>query len=119
MKKDLNYYAKEFVEGKLEQQRGEWESLGRPFVRKQEKRYTRALEKLMESEEGVEVLSKLLSHESPTVALTAAVYLLDTSAEIRAVETLREYARGPEEDFHAHCARLRLADWKKQKAQKR
>jgi hypothetical protein len=119
MKKDLNYYAQEFVEGLLEQQRGIWESLGRPYIKKQEKRYSRAVEKLIEAEEGVEELIKLLSHKSPTVALTAAVYLLDTSAEMSAVEVLREYAKGPEEDFHAHCARLRLADWKKQKAQKR
>jgi hypothetical protein len=119
MRKDLDYYAQEFIEGKLEQQRGEWESLGRPFVRKQEQRYTRAVDKLVESEDGVEVLAKLLSHESPAVALTAAVYLLDTSAQARAVDALRDYAKGPEEDFYAHCARLRLRDWKKQKAQKR
>ena len=117
MKKDLNYYSREFVEGLLEQERGIWESLGRPYVRKQEQRYSRAVDKLRESEEGVEVLVKLLSHESPTVALTAAVYLLKTSAEMNAVEVLRGYAKGPEEDFNAHCARLRLADWQKQKAQ--
>lgn len=119
MKKDLNYYAQEFVEGLLEQERGIEESLGRPYVRKQEQRYSRAVDKLRESEEGVELLVRLLNHESPTVALTAAVYLLKTSAEMKAVEVLREYARRPEEDFNAHCARLRLQEWKKQKAQKR
>jgi hypothetical protein len=119
MKKDLNYYAQEFVAGLLEQERGILESLGRPYVRKQEQRYSRAVDKLRASEEGVEVLTKIVRHESPTVALTAAVYLLKTSAEMSAVSVLREYAKGPEEDFNAHCARLRLAYWKKHKTQKR
>ena len=106
------------MEALLEQEKGIQESLGRPYIRKQEKRYSRAVDKLRESEEGVEVLATLLTHVSPTIALTAAVYLLKTSAEMRAVEVLREYAKGPKEDFNAHCARLRLADWKKQKVQK-
>ena len=119
MKRDYDYYANEFVEGLLEQDRAIWQSLGTPYMRKQERRFSRAAEKLTESEDGVGVFVRLLDHESPHVALTAAVYLLDTSAEIKAVEKLREYAKRPEEDFNAHCARLRLAEWKKQKAQKR
>lgn len=117
MIKDSEYYANEFVEGLLEQQRGIWELLGRPYVRKQEKRYSKAVEKLIESDEGIEALTKLLDHPSPRVALTTAVYLLNTSAEMKAVDTLREYAKGPEEDFRAHCARLRLEEWEKKKAQ--
>jgi len=117
MKRDNDYYAKEFVEGKLEQQRGEWESLGRPFVRKQEKRYDRAVEKLLETEQGVEELTKLLTHESPKVSITTAVYLLDTPAETKAVETLRRHASRPEDDLYAYAAQERLKDWEKQKAQ--
>lgn len=30
---------------------------------------------------------------------------------MKAVKTLREYANGPEEDFHVYCARLRLEEW--------
>ena len=119
MNRDYDYYASEFVEGLLEQQRAIDQLRERAYVRKQEKRYSRAVDKLRESEEGVEVLTRLLSHESPHIALTAAVYLLRTSAEMKAVEVLREYAKGPEDDFNAYCARLRLEEWRKQKAQKR
>ena len=119
MSRDYEYYAKEFVEGLLEQDRAIWQTLGTPYMRKQERRFSRAAEKLTESEDGVGVFVRLLDHESPHVALTAAVYLLDTSAEMKAVEKLREYAKGPEENFDASCARERLKDWEKQKAQKR
>ncbi|NLN77698.1 MAG: hypothetical protein GX141_02110 [Armatimonadetes bacterium] len=118
MKKDCDYYANEFVEGLLEQQKAIDELRERAYVRKQEKRYSKAVDKLRESEEGVQVLARLLNHESPHVALTAAVYLLKTSAEMNAVEVLRKFAKGPKDDFNAYCAKLRLEDWKKEKAQK-
>lgn len=119
MRKDHRYYANEFVEGLLEQERGIWESLGRPYIRKQEQRYSRAVEKLLGSEEGVEELTRLLNHESPAVALTAAAYLLDTHAEMKAVDTLRQYANRPGDDLDTYAARERLKDWEKQKEQKR
>lgn len=119
MNKSHDYYANQFMEGLLEQDRAIWQSLGTPYMRKQERRFSRAAEKLTESEDGVGVFVRLLDHESPHVALTAAVYLSDTSAEMKAVEKLRECAKGPEEDFDASCARERLKDWEKQKAQKR
>lgn len=120
MTQTVEYYVKEFEEGLLEQQRAIRDlSKDRSYIRKQEKRYSRAVDKLRESEEGVEAFSRLLSHDEPVVAVTAAVYLLKTSAESKAVETLQKYAKGPEDDFHASCARLRLTEWKKHKAQKR
>ena len=118
MREDCKYYVDEFVQGLLEQQRGIWESLGRQYVRKQEKRYSKAVEKLLETEEGMAELTTLLSHESPTIALTAAVYLLDTPAEMEAVATFRRYADRPEDDLNTYAARERLKDWEKQKAQR-
>jgi len=120
MTQTVEYYVKEFEEGLLEQQRAIRDlSKDRSYIRKQEKRYSRAVDKLRESEEGVEAFSRLLSHDEPVAAVTAAVYLLKTSAESKAVETLQKYAKGPEEAFHASCARLRLTEWQKHKAQKR
>lgn len=118
MKRDCEYYASEFVEGLLEQDRAIDQLRERAYVRKQEKRYSRSVEKLLETKEGVETLTELLSHESPKVALTAAVYLLDTSAEMKAVETLRRYANRPEDNLDTYAARERLKDWEKQKAQR-
>lgn len=111
----LDYYVREFEEGLLEQKRAIFESLGRPYMRKQEKRYSRAVDRLMESEEGIEAFSRLLSHGEPVVAVTVAAYLLGTAGEKNAVETLREYAKGPEDDFYASCARLRLEELEKHK----
>lgn len=67
----------------------------------------------------MERLVELLCHESPKVVLTAAVYLLDTPAEMKAVDTLRRYASRPEDDLDTYAARERLRDWEKQKDQKR
>ncbi len=116
MIKDYEYYCKEFVEGLLEHDRGIWESLGRKYIRKQEKRYEKAVDKLRESEEGVQELAKLLDHESGSVALTAAVYLLKTFVEMKAVDTFRKYAKGSEDSLYTLAARLRLEEWEEQKS---
>ena len=34
MKNSIDYYVKEFIEGKLEQERGTWEVLGRSYIKK-------------------------------------------------------------------------------------
>jgi len=117
MKKDNDYYADEFVEGLLEQQKAIWDSRDRAYVRKQEKRWSAAVDKLLESDQGVELLTKLLDHDSPKVSITTAVYLLDTPAETKAVETLQRHASRPEDDLYAYAAQERLKDWEKQKAQ--
>jgi hypothetical protein len=116
IKKDNEYYLKEFIEGLLEQQRGIHEDLGRKFVKKQEVRYSKAVDKLRESEEGVKAFTCLLDHDNPKVSLTAAVYLLKTSAAEQAVDIIRRFAQGPEDDFNTICARLRLEDWENQKS---
>lgn len=119
MRHNAEYYVKEFEQGLLEQQRAIQDlSKDRSYIKRQERRYSKAVDRLRESEEGVEAFTSLLSHEEPVVALTAAVYLLKTSAEMKAVEILQKYAKGSEDDFHASCARERLKDWEKQKSQR-
>lgn len=118
MKKDLNYYAHEFADGLLEQQKAIWDSRDRAYIRKQEKRWSTAVDRLLELDEGLGLLTKLLDHDSPKVSITAAVYLLDTSAEMKAVEVLKRHASRPEDDLYAYAAQERLKDWKKQKKKK-
>ncbi len=118
MRKDNNYYATEFAEGLLEQQKAIWDGCDRPTVKKQEKRWSRAVEKLIASNEGIAALAELLQHQSPKVAITAAVYLLDTCEEMKAVELLRQQAKRPEDDLYAYAAQQRLAEWESQKKQK-
>ncbi|MCX6345754.1 MAG: Imm26 family immunity protein [Armatimonadetes bacterium] len=114
MKRDIEYYINEFADGLIQTRKAILNpSSTSADMRKQEQRYSKAVDKLRATEAGVEALTKLLDHENPNVALTAAVYLLQTSAEMKAAETLREYAKGPEDEDAAHCARLRLADWEK------
>lgn len=115
MTKDCNYYVNEFVDGLREQERGIWENLGRPYVRKQEARYEKAVAKLKETEEGMTALAGLLTHNNAEVALTTAVYLLGTSVEMEAVETFRRYADSPQDDFVSFCARRQLEEWEKSK----
>ncbi|MHB1456139.1 MAG: hypothetical protein ACYC0V_04395 [Armatimonadota bacterium] len=119
MIRDNDYYTNEFVEGLIEQDRGIWDNLGRAYVRKQEKRYTIAVEKLRETDEGIEKLTNLLYHEIPKIALTAAVFLLETSFEMKAVDVFRRYANRPIHDLDTYAAQQRLADWEKEKGRKR
>lgn len=119
MRRDTDYYVNEFVQGLLEQDEAIDQDRERAYVRKQEKRFSRAVDVLRQSEEGVQALAKVLKHESPRVAIAAAVYLLVTSAEAEAVDTLRKYANRPGDDLYTYAARERLKEWKKQKAQKR
>ncbi|MCX6344944.1 MAG: Imm26 family immunity protein [Armatimonadetes bacterium] len=114
MKRDIDYYINEFADGLIQQ----WNGIMNPDskradIRKQEQRYSKAADKLTATEEGVAAFTKLLNHENSRVAGTAAVYLLETSAEMKAVECFREFAKGPEDEYAANCARLRLADWEK------
>ena len=118
MKKSYEFYINEFVEGIIEQEKGIYECRERAYIRKQEKRIDKAVEKLRESEEGIEVFTHLLIHANPRVSLTTAVYLLNTSTSKKAVETIKEYAKGPEDSFITFCAKLRLEDFEKQKADK-